>query len=152
MVTRRVGPDSHMMLCQTCFNLVEMCRLQPSPPSSRSGSGGSSDSGCSVSTRSSWTPVLDSAGNPDGHHAPPPTKVSPRTPCAPVLDLADLLDGRHGTPQSSFSHSRAAPALVAAVAKHAPTLPVDKNGIIQLQLLVLLAPTGTISGIAYPRK
>ena len=128
---RCVGPDSHMMLCQLCFNMVEPCRLQNSPSTSRSGS--SNDSRCSVSTRSSWTPVLDSAGNPDGHHAPPPTEVSTRTPWAPVLDPADLLDGWHGTPQSGFNQSRAGPALVAAISRTAPRLPVDKNNVIQTQ-------------------
>ena len=119
-----------MMLCQLCFNMVEMCRLQTSPSNSRSGS--SNDSGYSVSTRSSWTPVLDSAGNPDGHHAPPPTEVSTRTPWALVLDPADLLHGSHVTPQSGFNQSLAT-ALAVAVTKHAPSLPVDKNGIIQTQ-------------------
>jgi len=74
VVIRSVGTDLHMMLCQLCFNMVEMGR-QRNPPSNSS-SGSSNDSGCSVSTRSSWTPNLDSAGNPDGYHAPPPTGAS----------------------------------------------------------------------------
>jgi len=55
VVIRRVGPDLHMMLCQLCFNMVEMGR-QRNPPSNSS-SGSSNDSGCSdgyTTRREGW--------------------------------------------------------------------------------------------------
>jgi len=110
VVIRRLGPDSNMMLCQLCFNMVERCQLQTS---SQSQSGSSSSSGCSVSTRASWVPALDEGGHPDGGgpRAPPPSEISMRTgnhdgrsPWAPALDPAELMESR-------FNSSRAGPAL-----------------------------------------
>ena len=57
-----------------------------------------------------------------------------RTPWVPVLDPADLMESRYGTPQTGFNSSRAGPALVVALSKTAPTLPVDsKTGAIDLK-------------------
>ena len=146
VVIRRIGPDANMMLCQLCFNMVAMCQLK-NPPNARSGS--SSGSGCSVSTRASWVPALDEAGNPDGHRAPPSSEVSMPTGThdGPRASPPSTVSMRTGNPDGhrevsmrtpwapvldpaelmesryGFNSSRAGTALVVALSKTAPTLP-----------------------------